>query len=913
MSTPVGLGKLQDELQQVHTAVPVQQPSEPPAPPEKVGDEASRQQVPVQASAAAAADAGAGAGADADAGTAAATPVRPTLAAPNSSLAEALKIPAFAGGSSSSGDGGGGGSGGSSTAAAPGIAGNASTIEGSPPRDKRNSSPYDLARGRASSGDGARSEDGALARARSTSHETRVDTASVASSAVDMQRKNLERHAKLQSELDHLDDEDASNLSVNVETAYGGYRKELAARAAQIARSPAKLHRFEDDGQGGHHKDPVLGMSTGSNKDEGHHVGVRVVQLLCVLGFVAALLNFAIEEAVHYMHIYKSSLIHRLELNGVAHFFAYFAWILVLVLAGCSWVVFFAPQASGSGIPEMKTMMAGDGLSNNEQGWAKGYLSFRTGLSKMGGLIFALGAGLFIGREGPFVHLSCIVAKQLMRLPKFDIVNRSRTLRPQILAAACAVGVSTSFGCPIGGVLFSIEVTATYYLVSSYWKSFVAAMTGAVSVRLVQMAEGLDFGMPLARPFFQHPSTAIGMPQEITPDMYQLHGLLAAVVVGVLCGFASAAFVNLVDMVLVWKKNNFGKPLVKKGDKGVVEKDGKSEMRKHTAATARVANGGKDFEDHTWFRKYVAPKLGIEVIVAPPFRGKIAHWLGMDADGGMGRKKKKKRKQFFDLGFIFLTVMLTALIRFPGANGKSVELPPVRLLLDLFAANKSLPSAWSSFGIFGKDSAVGNLADVPVDAVGRLAHDTGPLMYMTIVYMVLAAFSVTLPVPSGVFIPSFACGAAIGRFVALVFDCIPFLSHSGLDAGAFAVVGAGAMAGGVTRTISASVLTLEMTGQFHHALPSFLAVFVCMGTSQMLRSPSIYDLILKKKVPFALLRVVDFPHSPLPLTPPPLARFSRACRTCKRWILPSARSKQRKPCQNIPRTTSLLARASSPT
>jgi hypothetical protein len=69
-------------------------------PPEKVDDEASRQ----QANAAATIAAGAAA-ADADAGTAAATPVRPTLAAPASSLAEALKIPAFAGGSSSSGGG----------------------------------------------------------------------------------------------------------------------------------------------------------------------------------------------------------------------------------------------------------------------------------------------------------------------------------------------------------------------------------------------------------------------------------------------------------------------------------------------------------------------------------------------------------------------------------------------------------------------------------------------------------------------------------------------------------------------------------------------------------------------------------------------------------------------------------------
>ena len=34
-----------------------------------------------------------------------------------------------------------------------------------------------------------------------------------------------------------------------------------------------------------------------------------------------------------------------------------------------------------------------------------------------------------------------------------------------MLAAACAVGVACCFGAPIGGVLFSIEVTSVYFAV----------------------------------------------------------------------------------------------------------------------------------------------------------------------------------------------------------------------------------------------------------------------------------------------------------------------------------------------------------------------------------------------------------------------------------------------------------------
>ena len=45
---------------------------------------------------------------------------------------------------------------------------------------------------------------------------------------------------------------------------------------------------------------------------------------------------------------------------------------------------------------------------------------------------------------------------------------------------------ATAFHAPIGGVLFSIEVTATFYLVSNYWKAFVASISGLLCVELVQ-------------------------------------------------------------------------------------------------------------------------------------------------------------------------------------------------------------------------------------------------------------------------------------------------------------------------------------------------------------------------------------------------------------------------------------------
>jgi H+/Cl- antiporter ClcA len=55
----------------------------------------------------------------------------------------------------------------------------------------------------------------------------------------------------------------------------------------------------------------------------------------------------------------------------------------------------------------------------------------------------------------------------------------------QVYAASTAVGVSSTFNSPVGGLLFSIEVTSTFYLVSNYWKSFIAAVAGCVACNLL--------------------------------------------------------------------------------------------------------------------------------------------------------------------------------------------------------------------------------------------------------------------------------------------------------------------------------------------------------------------------------------------------------------------------------------------
>ena len=123
------------------------------------------------------------------------------------------------------------------------------------------------------------------------------------------------------------------------------------------------------------------------------------------------------------------------------------------------------------------------------------------------GLTLALGAGLPLGKEGPCVHITCCIVHFMFRLPGFGAIRHSKPRRLQMLAVGCAVGVSSTFGAPIGGVLFSIEVgdpgsscgdysprssceitsqvTATYFLVGLYWRCFFAAVASALLLRIM--------------------------------------------------------------------------------------------------------------------------------------------------------------------------------------------------------------------------------------------------------------------------------------------------------------------------------------------------------------------------------------------------------------------------------------------
>jgi len=403
-------------------------------------------------------------------------------------------------------------------------------------------------------------------------------------------------------------------------------------------------------------------------------------------------------------------------------------WILFSIgLVTLSYLVvhFGSPPAAGSGIPQMKAILSG---ATNDR-----YLSFATLMAKCTGLVLALGSGLVIGKEGPFVHIASCVAAVLCHIPAFHRIKRYEVLYQQVLAAAVSVGVSSTFGAPIGGVLFAIEVTRVYFLVSNYWMGFFCAACGTFFYHIGKASAMFEKQMSQSGLI----STDFGIAAN-----YRNYELLLFCLLGAALGLIAAVWVQL---------------------------------------HARFVR----------YRKRVARRETL---------------LGMMERMGYP--------------FVLFTSFMTAVITFPSFLG------PYMAMDDISVSNS----------LFG-----------PLHAThGRVNTAEGwhhPSIFVTLFFVFVFKFfacmvSMTLPIPCGMYMPMFAVGGVFGRFIG---EFVHIFDPSVVPGG-YALVGAAAMAGGVTRTISSAVIVFEVTGELRHILPVLLAVLIANAVGNMF-SLNIYDSI----------------------------------------------------------------------
>mmetsp|Transcript_29643 Transcript_29643/g.52900 ORF Transcript_29643/g.52900 Transcript_29643/m.52900 type:complete len:677 (+) Transcript_29643:465-2495(+) len=442
-----------------------------------------------------------------------------------------------------------------------------------------------------------------------------------------------------------------------------------------------------------------------------HILNPSVLVLLMLLGTIAALIGFLIDFMSINLREARAS--YASTDSSVVNYFIWVSYSLFFAFVAASAGRWITKDAEGSGLPELKTILSGVSIIR--------YLSFQTFFAKIVGLISAIAAGLSIGFEGPFVHISAIIANKLCSFPLFRHFKVSEAFFMQILAAGVAAGISATFGAPVGGVLFSIETTATYYVVGNLWKGFFCGIWCAIVYKVLEDTQITNL---IAVTRFE--------PFRFNWEILAFFGL------GCLFGALGALFVWCYKKLYLYRQS---------------------------------------------------------------FRYSFI------------------RERYY---YVPLVTIIVATLTFPAEFLRGDDKSIVNIMFTSHHLDIDAQSVW------GWPNIVFNL------------------FVFSIIKFVATILSLSCPVPCGVFIPTFTCGAVLGRLFGYLINLAFNTQHIGL----YAVVGAASFTAGVTHTVSVAVIVFELTGQIHYLIPMLVGVLTSYAVANTLQM-SYYDVILNcKHLPF---------------------------------------------------------------
>uniref|UniRef100_UPI0037E76DA9 chloride channel K n=1 Tax=Semicossyphus pulcher TaxID=241346 RepID=UPI0037E76DA9 len=243
------------------------------------------------------------------------------------------------------------------------------------------------------------------------------------------------------------------------------------------------------------------------------------------LGILTAILSFFMDLSVTKLLKAHQWLYMKLDGNSLLQFFCWTLYPACLCAVASSFSHNICPFSTGSGIPEVRTMLSGVEMPH--------YLSLTNMFTKLLGLICTLAAGstVFLGKVGPFVHLSTMLGAYLSNLRSLTQADKKEKASNEMLVVAAAVGVASCFGAPISGVLFSVEVMSSHFALRHYFPCFFSAACGALTFRLFSVWSG-DLETLQAMFKTNFPSSSPFYPLEI----------LLFALLGLLCGAMSCCF-----------------------------------------------------------------------------------------------------------------------------------------------------------------------------------------------------------------------------------------------------------------------------------------------------------------------------------------------------------------------------------
>jgi CIC family chloride channel protein len=220
-----------------------------------------------------------------------------------------------------------------------------------------------------------------------------------------------------------------------------------------------------------------------------------------VIGFIGAWSSFAFRRGTALAHWFLTH-----QAGGVVESFSHLVWwerLLTPVvgggLAGLTMVLGMRLARKKSSTDYMEAIVIGDGV-----------VSSRQSLVKCTSALFSVASGGSIGREGPLVQLSAMLASLVGR------IRRVNTVQLRVLVACgAAAGIASAYNAPIGGAMFVAEIILGSLAMETFGPLVVASVVATLTTRHLMGEE----------PLYKIPMVELNSNWEILPHL--LLGLVA--------------------------------------------------------------------------------------------------------------------------------------------------------------------------------------------------------------------------------------------------------------------------------------------------------------------------------------------------------------------------------------------------
>lgn len=243
---------------------------------------------------------------------------------------------------------------------------------------------------------------------------------------------------------------------------------------------------------------------------------ISVLLLSLAVGVLAGFVGTLFELAVHFVSETRTDWLKEAIGSALPLWLAAFLISAALAFVGYFLVHRFAPEAAGSGIPEIEGAM--DGI-RPVRWWRVIPVKFFGGMG-------ALGSGMVLGREGPTVQMGGAIGRMVTDI--FRVKNDDT--RHSLLASGAAGGLAAAFNAPLAGIMFVVEEMRPQFRYSLI--SIRAVIISAVSANIVfRYING------------QH--AVISMPQYQPPE---LPALWLFLLLGIMFGIFGVVFNRLVTL-----------------------------------------------------------------------------------------------------------------------------------------------------------------------------------------------------------------------------------------------------------------------------------------------------------------------------------------------------------------------------